>query len=132
MPRPRLAIVVFAFALASLLSIAPAAARPAASPPAPGQSNQIIIALRPSADRATRDSMQRPAQLGALSARAGVQLSYARAMSGDAHVLRLPETVPDAQARAIAARLSASPDVLFAEPDYINVPFGGPNDPLYS
>jgi serine protease len=123
---------VFAFALASLLSIAPAAARPAASPPAPGQSNQIIIALRPSADRATRDSMQRPAQLGALSARAGVQLSYARAMSGDAHVLRLPETVPDAQARAIAARLSASPDVLFAEPDYINVPFGGPNDPLYS
>ena len=39
--------------------------------------------------------------------------------------------MPDAEARAIAARLSASPEVLYAEPDYINVPFGGPNDPLY-
>lgn len=130
--RPRFAIVALAFAIASLLSIAPAAARPAANRPAPGQSNQIIIALRPTADLATRDAAQRPAQLGALSAQAGVQLTYIRAMSGAAHVLRLPAAVPAAQARAIAARLNASPNVLYAEPDYLNVPMGGPNDPLYS
>ena len=71
-------------------------------------------------------------QMARLSAQAGVALTYFRPMSGDAHVLRLPTRVPVAEAERIAARLSALPEVAYAEPDYIMQPMLVPNDPQYS
>jgi len=62
------------------------------------------------------------AQMARLSAQAGVALTYFRPMSGDAHVLRLPARMPVAEVERIAARLSALPEVEYAEPDYIMQP----------
>jgi subtilisin family serine protease len=72
------------------------------------------------------------AQMARLSAQAGVALTYFRSMSGDAHVLRLPARMPVAEVERIAARLSALPEVAYAEPDYIMQPMLVPNDPQYS
>ena len=71
------------------------------------------------------------AQIARLSAQAGVALTYFRPMSGDAHVLRLPARMPVAEVERIAARLSALPEVAYAEPDYIMMPMLTPNDPQY-
>jgi adhesin/invasin len=71
-------------------------------------------------------------QMARLSAQAGVALTYFRPMSGDAHVLRLPARMPVAEVERIAARLSALPEVAYAEPDYIMQPMLVPNDPQYS
>jgi subtilisin family serine protease/protocatechuate 3,4-dioxygenase beta subunit len=71
-------------------------------------------------------------QMARLSAQAGVALTYFRSMSGDAHVLRLPARMPVAEVERIAARLSALPEVAYAEPDYIMQPMLVPNDPQYS
>jgi serine protease len=54
-----------------------------------------------------------------LSGVAGVALAYARSMSGDAHVLKLPEALPESEVAAIAQRLEALPEVAYAEPDAI-------------
>jgi serine protease len=72
------------------------------------------------------------AQMARLSAQAGVALTYFRPMSGDAHVLRLPARMPVAEVERIAARLSALPEVAYAEPDYIMRPMLVPNDPQYA
>ena len=72
------------------------------------------------------------AQMARLSAQAGVALTYFRSMSGDAHVLRLPARMPVAEVERIAARLSALPEVAYAEPDYIMRPMLVPNDPQYA
>ncbi|MFN8479298.1 MAG: S8 family serine peptidase [Kouleothrix sp.] len=128
---PYLILLLLLFFASGLLAVAPASAAPARFA---GTSPvwQLIVTLQPAADRASRDNAQRPALLDALSARAGTQLSYARAMSGGAHVLRLPAAMPVAQAEQIAARLRADPGVLSAEPDYMNHIMAAPNDPLFS
>jgi serine protease len=69
--------------------------------------------------------------LGTLSAAAGVTLTHFRPMSGDAHVLKLPQRMTLAEAQAIAVRLSANPGVEYAEPDRRLFPMLVPNDPQY-
>lgn len=69
--------------------------------------------------------------LAALSAAAGVTLTYFRPMSGDAHVLTLPQPLPDSEVAQIAARIAALPEVEYAEPDSRMFPLTAPNDPLY-
>ena len=103
--------------------------------------NQIIIQYK-----AESESFVQPDQIEMmkrLTDAAGVSLKYARAMSGDAHVLSLPGKLSLAEVQAIAAKLSALPDVAYAEPDAIlqhtTDTFGGdsslplltPNDPFY-
>lgn len=53
----------------------------------------------------------------ALSNAAGMTLTYQRIMTGDAHVLRLPERLPEADVAAIAVELTNMDGVLYAEPD---------------
>jgi serine protease len=72
------------------------------------------------------DQMQR------LSQHAGTTLSYLREMSGDAHVLRLPQKLPVEQVEQIAKRLTNLPEVEYAEPDRIVRHTLTPNDPLYA
>lgn len=59
-----------------------------------------------------------------LSAVAGIELSYVRLMSGNAHVLRLPQKMPMSDVKVIAARLAALPDVEYAEPDQVMLSIG--------
>ncbi len=53
----------------------------------------------------------------ALSAAAGARLQGFRAMSGQAAVLRLEQPIRYSEARQVAARLAANPEVEWAEPD---------------
>jgi len=71
-------------------------------------------------------------QMQALSFVAGVRLVYGRALSGDAQVLRLPGRLPPSEVALIARRLTALPEVEFAEPDRILLPLLNPNDPNYA
>ena len=66
-----------------------------------------------------------------LSDAAGVPLTYVREMSGDAYVLGLPSRMPLAEVQAMADRMSALPEVEYAEPDAIMQHTLTPNDPQY-
>jgi serine protease len=71
-------------------------------------------------------------RVNALSSLSGVTLTHFRFMSGDGHVLKLPHLMKRSDAAAIARKLNASPDVLYAEPDVRMFPLLTPNDPLYA
>ncbi len=71
-------------------------------------------------------------RVGRLNARAGISLKHYRFMSGNAHVLKLPQKMTLAQARTIAAELKKDPDVLYAEPDTRMHKLLEPNDTRYS
>jgi serine protease len=107
--------------------IQPSAAQPLDEVP----TNQIILKYRPGADlsRGNRPDGQR--RMSALSRVAGIELAYIRAMSGGAHVLRLPFRLPPAEAEALTRRLASLPDVAYAEPDRIMQPALTPNDTYY-
>ncbi len=94
--------------------------------------NQIILKYRDSAQTSSAIAPDAPARMQALSAVAGVELAYKRPMSGDAHVLRLPQRMPVSEVEAISQKLSALAEVEYAEPDYIRQPLLMPNDPQYA
>ena len=66
-----------------------------------------------------------------LSTRAGVDLKYFRTMSGEAHVVQLPDHLSLEQVWAISRKLMTLPQVEYAEPDQILRPIFTPNDPRY-
>ena len=70
-------------------------------------------------------------QVRNLSGVAGIDLTHFRAMSGDAQVVKLPRKMLLAEVEAIARRLSADPQVEYAEPDRIMRPLLFPNDAQY-
>ena len=79
---------------------------------------QMIVKLR------TPKAAELTAPLGAdrvtaLSNQAGVSLRAHRAMSLGASVLRLDTPLKLSEARTVAARIAADPDVEYAEPDII-------------
>jgi serine protease len=92
---------------------------------------QIILKDRTSAALGGAAVPVRAAEMQRLSEAAGVPLTYRRAMSGDAHVLGLPAPTPLEDAAIIAARLSALPEVEYAEPDAYLQPAYEPDDPRY-
>ncbi len=92
--------------------------------------NQIIIKYKPLMTASAVPAQA--AQMGRVSAAAGVTMQYFRAMSGDANVLRLPSRLPLAQVEAISKKLMVLPEVEYAEPDEILFPALTPNDTLYS
>jgi len=66
-----------------------------------------------------------------LSTTAGRTLHVSRHLSGAATRLGFADWVPHAEAEAIAAALTARPDVRYAVPDYWRHPTAVPNDPLF-
>jgi serine protease len=96
---------------------------------------QIIIKYRAGALREGASGATGPAsaaQMARLSETAGTPLAYFRPMSGDAHVLRLSARRALAEVQALADRLSALPEVEYAEPDAIMQHTLTPNDPRYN
>ncbi len=68
----------------------------------------------------------------ALSEKSELQMTVARSMSNDAHVLRVDEPIPLSEAKAIAARMMRDGEVELAEPDLIIYPAATtPIDPSY-
>jgi serine protease len=70
-------------------------------------------------------------QMQRLSQHAGATLTYLREMSGDAHVIHLPQKLPLEQVEQIAKQLTDLPEVEYAEPDRIVRHTLTPNDPRY-
>ncbi|MDW8394839.1 MAG: S8 family serine peptidase, partial [Anaerolineae bacterium] len=95
--------------------------------------DQIIVKYRELPEVGFALAADAPEQLARLSTRAGIALAYFRPMSGDAHVLRLPQRLPVEEVDRIAAQLSTLPEVEYAEPDAIMLPAQiTPNDPQYN
>ena len=67
-------------------------------------------------------------QVNAVQTAAGAAIDYARAMSGDAHVMRLGASVSQSDAVVLASRIAALPEVEYAHPDFIAKPTFIPND----
>ncbi len=104
--------------------------------------DQLIIKFVPAATAlgnqtgitATTTQAAVTTQLQTLRTVANIELAYYRPMSGDAHVLKLPEAVEPARAQAIAARLMANAADLglaYVEPDYRRQAQLTPSDPYY-
>ena len=70
-------------------------------------------------------------EMAGLRQASGVELKYARAMSGQNQVLRLPKAMTRAQAEKIVARLNASGTVRSAQIDRRMYPRLTPNDPSF-
>ncbi len=80
---------------------------------------QIIIKFVDEVSQQTLSQQDLDGIMTGLSQAAGVPLAYGRPMSGEAHVLQLPASLPLAEVAEITARLSREPGVLYAEPDAI-------------
>ena len=93
--------------------------------------DQVIVKYRALVTRQDAFSPASTAEMQRLSDAAGVPMTYEREMSGGAYVLSLPTRMPLTDVQAIAANLSALPEVEYAEPDAIMVPMLTPNDPQY-
>jgi serine protease len=101
--------------------------------------NQIIVKYKTSANLATTAAVRSVEQMQRMNNVAGVSLGYLRPMSGEAHVLRLPQRMEINRVLDICARLATMSEVEYAEPDYIMHAAGNsvegalvtPNDPLY-
>ena len=72
-------------------------------------------------------------RVNALSSRAGVELTHFRFMSGNGHVLKLPQRMTLPEAKAIARSLQSDPSVEYAVPDRrMFKMIAPPNDPQYA
>ncbi len=128
-----LGTVVLPGALFMSLSVAWAGGAFITAAPVPSKeisTDRIIVKLR---DRqVARATSLGPNHVTGLSVAAGIGLTHFRAMSGDAQVMKLPRQMPLAEVEAIVRRLSADPQVEYAEPDRIMRPLQFPDDPEYA
>lgn len=92
--------------------------------------DRLIVKLR-NQSAGVQAAMVSPGQAQALSATAGISLSPLRVMATGAQVLKLPYRMSVADAADIAERLSADPNVEYAEPDRIMRPLLVPTDLRY-
>ncbi|MCP4424245.1 MAG: S8 family serine peptidase [Chloroflexi bacterium] len=117
--------------------------KPATEPAiAPPPVSQIIVQFSEEVNGFQIAAENMDGRIQQLSDIIGVNLQYARPMSGNAHVLKLPAITPLSEAEAIAAEIAQQDGVAYAEPDYIRQAIGGaslrlasplltPNDPMY-
>ena len=105
--------------------------------------DQIIIQFADAAAESALLADKSSGPLPGLSAAAGVDVTYFRAMSGDAHVLKLTEALSAKEVAQVAVNLTAVPGVVYAEPGLIKTTGLGaqrlplapnlvPNDPQYT
>ena len=88
--------------------------------------DQLIVKMR---DPSTNDIANRIRGVGASSA---VLLTHLREMSGNSHVVKLPQKLRKSEVDALARRLAADPNVLSVESDKRVFPQRIPNDPMYA
>jgi serine protease len=83
--------------------------------------NQIIIKFTDEALAARQLAEAETALLSQLSQAAGMAVTYVRPMSGEAHVLALPQALPAKEVAQIAADMEKVAGVEYAEPDLIKM-----------
>ncbi|MDB5757614.1 MAG: subtilase family protein [Burkholderia sp.] len=88
--------------------------------------DQLIIKLR---DNSSADL---PARVQAVGKAMGISLAHVRAMSGNAHVVRMAKRLRRADAHALAWKLAGNASVLSIEPDGRMVAQQLPNDPMFA
>ncbi len=133
-------LVIPVFGILLALGGQHASAQSSGEPGSPPPVNQIIIKYQDDAHLNAPAQARAASQMQRLSAAAGIELTYFRPMSGDAHVLRLPAQMSVPEAAKIAQELAALPEVEYAEPDLVLLPLGeqintpqtAPNDPQYT
>ena len=129
-----IAVTLLLMTIVSTAGYGTAAASPNISQvvaPGDAPTSQIIIKYRATANATDSNGRVKPAKINTLSTTAGETLTYKRTMSGNAHVLSLPTRMSPAAVEAITRKLTALPDVEYAEPDYVMRPMLVPNDPSY-
>jgi serine protease len=94
------------------------------------QTDRIMVKLR-SMQPAFMSREIKADKIHNLSATAGVALTMHRTMSGGAHVLRLPNSMPNTEMEKYVAALRSHPDVISAEIDYRMHEMATPTDPLF-
>lgn len=114
----------------------------AAQAPSMSAIDQIIIQFSEESKGGEMAVDVRNGRLQQLSEAVGYSLQYHRAMSGNAHVLRLPSQMSVAEVEAIADQLTQQSGVAFAQPDRMmqitgdppphNMLLATPNDPAFS
>jgi serine protease len=127
-------VLVVAFALTFLPAGAEsdqAAKEPRQEVPTEAMTDRLIVKYKLQADQNGRMGPAGEERMQMLGAAAGVELGYLRAMSDNAHILQLPERLPESRINEIVAEIAAMPDVEYAEPDYILFPTVTPNDTYY-
>ena len=88
--------------------------------------DQFIVKLRdPSPGQVGRGIQE-------LAASSAVNLTYVRQMSGNSHVVKIPQRLKKLDAGALARLLSLQPNVTSVEPDRRMYPQLLPNDPMYA
>jgi len=111
----------------------PGATSPRLSPKL-STTDRLIVKFRSPAANGKQSAQAVPLssdKLKVMSRKAGVQLTHLRAMSGGAHVLKLPRAMSETETQAIVRRLRAMPEVEYVEPDRIQHHMRIPNDSQY-
>ena len=122
--RELMRTIAWALAAAAMLAGAPAQAQPVTA-----TTPRLIVKFRADGARA---ALGPEARVDALSAQAGSMFVRERTMATGAQVLRLLQALPVDAAQALARRLAADPDVLYARPDYVRRRAQvSPNDPYF-
>jgi serine protease len=93
---------------------------------------KVSEAMRPAVLAGGAPAPRADERVAAASAAAGHEVTWLRAMSGGADVLRLPEALPEHEVMAAAQALMALPGVEYAVPDRRVFPMGQPDDPRFS
>jgi serine protease len=93
----------------------------------PGTAQLIVHFKKPALGQIQNQAIQ----TGALSQAAGLTLAYVRELADQSMVVRLPQTMTDAELQPILAKIAQLPDVLLVEPDVRVYPQVAPNDPRY-
>ena len=136
MPNPsrslRMLLPLLVAALLVVTAPTPTLTRAATTPAAARATDQLIVTLKPDTTASLQVASQPDLVAAALSAEVGTELTYVRSFDAESHILRLASRRPYAEVEALAQQLTASPDVLFAEPDAILQPTLEPTDPYYS
>ena len=94
-----------------------AAEPPPLQPQLAGATDQIIVKLRPTAQRSMMFSAETQVEAAIANVGLGIPASYERSMGGNAHVVQLPGIMTIQEAQDYATLLRTDPDVEYAEPD---------------
>ncbi|MEI6179616.1 MAG: choice-of-anchor D domain-containing protein [Chloroflexales bacterium] len=136
MPNPsrslRMLLPLLVAALLVVTAPTPTLTRAATTPATARPTDQLIVTLKPDTTASLQVASQPNLVAAALSAEVGTEMTYVRSFDAESHILRLASRRPYAEVEALAQQLTASPDVLFAEPDAMLQPTLEPTDPYYS
>lgn len=92
--------------------------------------NQIIVKFT-ELDKENRTEAVGITDANRFSTTTGIEMTYVREMSGEAHIFSTPSMLTSVEIAHISKQISTLPEVAYAEPDSLMSHTLLPNDPLY-